>query len=197
MPRAGLSAAAVTEAGATLADEVGFAQLSMGLVAERLGVKTPSLYKHVSSQADLAHRIAVLAANELADAVRDATQGRAGRDALSAGAQAMLTYVRRHPGRYAAGNTARPTGSSDPLVPAVQRVLDSWAAMLRGYQLEPGQEIHALRVLRSTLHGFAMLEMDGGFQIDTPVPDSLTWLINFFDYGLRAATASPGALTRS
>ena len=66
----------------------------MGLLAERLGVKTPSLYKHVAGQADLAHRIAVLAMNELGDAMRDATQGRAGTDALVAGAQAMRTYVR-------------------------------------------------------------------------------------------------------
>jgi AcrR family transcriptional regulator len=85
VPRAGLTPAIVTEAGAALADEVGFAQLSMGLVAERLGVKTPSLYKHVTSQADLVHRIAVQAANELADNIRDATQGRAGSEASPPG----------------------------------------------------------------------------------------------------------------
>ena len=102
-----MAPASVTEAGATLADEIGFDQLSMGLLAERLGVRTPSLYKHVSNQADLAHRIAVLAATELGDALRDATQGRAGSEALTAAAQAMRTYVKEHPGRYAAGNGAR------------------------------------------------------------------------------------------
>ena len=53
MPRAGLGTAAVVAAGADLADEVGFAALTMGRLAERLGVRTPSLYKHVESQADL------------------------------------------------------------------------------------------------------------------------------------------------
>ena len=43
MPRAGLTPAAVTAAGAAFADEIGFASLSMGLLAERLGVKTPAL----------------------------------------------------------------------------------------------------------------------------------------------------------
>ncbi len=85
MPRAGLDPASVTVAGAALVDEIGFDRLSMGLLAERLGVKTPSLYKHVASQADLSHRIAVLAMTELADAIRDATQGRAGKEALVAG----------------------------------------------------------------------------------------------------------------
>jgi AcrR family transcriptional regulator len=168
-----------------LADELGFENLGMGLVAERLGVKTPSLYKHVTSQADLAHRIAVLAMNELADAIRDAIQGRAGNEALVAGAQAMRTYVREHPGRYAAGNVARPTGPDDPIIPAANRVMASWAAMLRGYQLDPDNEIHALRMLRSLLHGFATLEAAGGFQLKTEVDDSFTWMLGFIDHGLR------------
>ncbi len=186
MPRAGLAPASVTEAGAEVADEVGFENFSMGLLAERLGVKTPSLYKHVSSQADLAHRIAVLAMNELADAIRDATQGRAASDALIAGAQAMRTYAREHPGRYAAGNAAHITGPDDPLIPAANRVMASWAAMLRGYQLDPHQEIHALRMLRSILHGFATLESAGSFQVAVDVDDSFAWMISFIDQGLKA-----------
>jgi AcrR family transcriptional regulator len=189
MPKAGLTPAAITEAGAALVDEIGFAQLSMGLTAERLGVKTPSLYKHVTSQAELAHRIAILAMTQCADAIRDATQGRAGRDALVAGAQAMRTFVKEHPGRYAAANAARPIGPDDPLIPASNRVVASWAAMLRGYQIDPGQEIHAVRMLRTVLHGYASLEVAGGFQFSTDVDDSFTWMITFIDHGLQATTA--------
>jgi AcrR family transcriptional regulator len=196
MPRARLTPLSVTAAGAVVIDEIGFENLSMGLVAERLGVKTPALYKHVTSQADLAHRIGVLAMHELADAIRDATQGRAGSDALAAGAQAMRTYVQEHPGRYAAGNAARPTGPDDPLIPGIERVLASWAAMLRGHQLDPSQEIHAMRMLRSVLHGFSTLEAAGGFQIDAPVDDSFTWMIDFLDHGLHAIAASSGTLAR-
>ena len=197
MPRAGLAPASVTEAGAALADEVGFAQLSMGLLAERLGVKTPSLYKHVDGLADLSHRIAVLAAIELGDVLRDATQGRAGRDALVAAAQAMRRYVLEHPGRYAAGNAASVTGPDDPLVPAVTRMLGSLSAVLRGYDLDPAQEIHALRLLRSLLHGFATLEAEGSFQFDTDVDESFTWIVNFVDLGLQqSAPARPASRRR-
>ena len=186
MPRAGLGPASVTEAGAALVDEVGFENLSMGLLAERLGVKTPSLYKHVANQADLAHRIAVLAMTELADTIRDATQGRSGQEALVAGAQAMRRYVLAHPGRNAAGNAALVTGPDDPLVAAIGRVLASWTAMLHGYRLDPDQEIHALRMLRSMLHGFSSLEAIGSFQISTDLDDSFTWMLGFLDQGLRA-----------
>jgi AcrR family transcriptional regulator len=190
MPRARLTPLAVTEAGAALIDEVGFENFSMGLLAERLGVKTPALYKHVAGQADLVRRIAIVSMAEFADAIRDAIQGRAGSDALAAGAQAMRIYVREHPDRYAVADAARPTGPDDPLIPAVNRVVASWAAMLRGYHLDSGQEIHALRMLRSALHGFSTLEAGGGFQIDASVDDSFTWMVDFLDQGLHALTGS-------
>ncbi|WP_051551937.1 TetR/AcrR family transcriptional regulator [Nocardioides sp. URHA0020] len=185
MPRAGLTQAVVTEAGADLVDEVGLDHLSMTLLADRLGVRTPSLYKHVTSHGDLAHRIGVLAMVELGDALGRAIEGRAGGDALTAGALAMRRYVLEHPGRYAAGNLARPTGPDDPLVPATDRVLASWAAMLRSYHLEPTQEIHAMRMLRSLLHGFASLESADGFRIDAAVDSSFAWTISFLDHALR------------
>ncbi|MGD8193543.1 TetR/AcrR family transcriptional regulator [Herbiconiux sp. P18] len=185
MPRAGLDAAAVIEAGALLADEIGLDRLSMSVVAERLGVKAPSLYKHVDSLAALTHGIAVLGATEVGDAVRDATQGRAGGDALAAAAQALRAYVSRHPGRYAATTGVRIDGPDDPLGPAIEKTLGSLSAVLRGYRLDAGDEIHALRMLRSLLHGFATLEAAGGFQLNTDVDDSFLWMIAFLDQGLR------------
>lgn len=186
MPRAGLDATAVTVAGAVLADEIGFARLSMRMVAERLGVKTPSLYKHVQGLDDLTHRIAVLATTELGEALRDATQGRAGGEALTGAAQAIRAYVTQHPGRYAASVGARLTGPDDPLVPARERTLASLAAVLHGYRLGAGDQIHALRMLRSILHGFTMLEASDGFQMSTDVDESFTWMVDFLDEGLRA-----------
>lgn len=191
MPRAGLDPATVVAAAADLADQDGFDQLSMGKVADRLGVRTPSLYKHVAGLADLSHAVAVLAAHEASDAIRDALQGRAGRDALVASARAMRTFVNRHPGRYAAINAARRTGPDDPLNPPTDRFLASFAAVLHGYRIDPAQEVHALRMLRSMVHGFADLELARGFQLDTDVDESFTWLIDFVDHGLRAIVADP------
>lgn len=187
MPRAGLATASVTEAGADLVDELGIAGLSMCRLAERLGVKTPSLHKHVGGQSDLVHRIAVLAATELGDALQEAVAGRPGSDALRAAAQAMRAYVTGHPGRYAAGQSQVPAGVADPLIPAIDRMLGAFAAVLRGYRLDPRQEVHALRMMRSVLHGFTVLEVDGSFRFSTDVDDSFDWMVDFIDRGLRSA----------
>jgi AcrR family transcriptional regulator len=186
VPRAGLDPATVTAAGAALADEVGLPAVTMGLVAERLGVRTPSLYKHVDSLADLQRRIAVLGLTELGEAVRDALQGLAGSDALTAAAQTIRRFVAACPGRYAATIGVEPFGPEDPLAIAGARLMDSLAAVLRGYPIAPGDQIHALRMLRSLIHGFATLQAANGFQLGTETDESFAWLIAFVDRALLA-----------
>ena len=182
MPRAGLTGNDVVASAAGLADEIGFQGVTMGLLASRLGVRSPSLYKHVGGLADLQHRLATLALTELGEVVRDAVQGKAGRDALAAMMIAMRGYVSAHPGRYAATTGAETTGPDDPLEVASARVIASIAAVLRGYGIAEGEMTHAIR---STMHGFAILEASGGFQWDADPDESFEWMIGFIDRGLR------------
>ena len=186
MPRAGLSGGDVVAAAAGLADEVGYAGLSMGLLADRLGVRAPSLYKHVDGLADVQHRLATLALAELGEVIRDAVQGQAGRDALAALLTAVRGYVTAHPGRYLATIGAEPTGPDDPLQAASTRVINSIAAVLRGYGITEDQMTHAIRTIRSTMHGFAILEASRGFQWDADPDESFEWMIRFVDRGLQA-----------
>lgn len=180
-------------AGAALADEIGFSRLTMARLARRLGVQTPSLYRHVAGQDDLARRIAVLAMDEAAGAVGTAIQGYAGRDALAAGMRALRDYVLAHPGRYAATNLAEPHGSDASLVAARDRMEGSLAAILRDYPVDPEDAVHAMRTLRSLFHGFASLEVEGGFRRPTDVGESFEWMIALVERGLRTATPPRGA----
>ena len=192
MPRAGLTPAAVVAAGADLADEVGHADATLVQLAERVGVRTPSLYKHIAGQADLNRRIAALAMDEAADAIGTAIQGLSGRDALAAAARALRDFVVSHPGRYAATTGVRATGPQDPVAVAAARALGPFSAVLRGYDIPPEEMTHALRALRSVFHGFSTLEAGGGFQYSTDVDDSFEWLIALVDQGLRGMTAPEG-----
>jgi AcrR family transcriptional regulator len=185
MPRAGLTAADIVIVAADIADEIGYDNLTMGLVADRLGVRAPSLYKHLDGLADLQHRVATLAISELGEATRDAMLGTAGPDALAAFARAFRTYVVAHPGRYTATIGAEPIGPEDPLFTASARLLDSIAAVLRGYGISPDDMDHALRSIRSTFHGFAALQAANGFQWSADPDESFEWMIHFVDRGLR------------
>ena len=189
MPRAGLGTATVVAAAADLADEVGFAGLTMGELARRLGVRTPSLYKHVAGQEDLHRRVAALALAEVGDAIGAATQGRAGRDALRAAARALRDFVLAHPGRYAATIGIEAGGPEDPVALAEARTLEPFSAVLRGYELDPADMTHALRALRSVFHGFATIESGGGFRWAAGTDESFEWLIDLVDVGLRSRSA--------
>jgi AcrR family transcriptional regulator len=186
LPRAGLTSDDVVTAAAGLIDEIGYQELTMGLLAQRLGVRAPSLYKHVDGLADLQHRIATLAMTELGEAARDAMQGRAGIDALRALLTATRAYVTAHPGRYTATVGAEFTGPDDPLRTASARVLASIAAVLRGYGIGDGEMDHAIRTIRCTIHGFAALQASNGFQWSGDPDESFDWMIRFIDGGLRA-----------
>ncbi|MFI5548051.1 TetR/AcrR family transcriptional regulator [Streptomyces sp. NPDC051815] len=164
MARAGLTAQRVTLAGAELADEVGLDRVSMSQVARRLGVKDASLYAHVRNLEDLRGRIALLAADEKTIRIAEATSGRAGREALVAYADAWREYAHAHPGRYTATQTPI---RIDPELAAhaagPRRAVELTYGMLRAYGLAEPDLTDAVRLLRSTFHGFVALEAAGGF----------------------------------
>ncbi|MCL7424714.1 TetR/AcrR family transcriptional regulator [Streptomyces sp. YS415] len=162
MARAGLTAERLTAAAAELADEAGLEKVSLSALARHFGVKDASLYSHVKSLQDLRTRIALLAGGEMIDRIALAVAGRAGKDALAAFADAYRSYALDHPGRYAA--TQLPvdrTLSADS--PALRRTADITYGMLRAYGLEEPDLTDAVRLLRSTFHGYCALESAGAF----------------------------------
>ncbi|WP_327043760.1 WHG domain-containing protein [Microbispora sp. NBC_01189] len=173
MARAGLTADRVTLIGAELADEVGLEHVTMSAVARRLGVKDASLYAHVRGLEDLRGRIALLAAEEKTIRIAEAIAGRAGKDALVAYANAWREYARDHPGRYTA--TQIPIQIDPELVARAsgpRRAVELTYSMLRAYALDEPDLTDAVRLLRSTFHGFTSLEAAGGFAHSRPAEDS-------------------------
>ncbi|MFE7897629.1 TetR/AcrR family transcriptional regulator [Streptomyces sp. NPDC057424] len=163
MPRAGLTPERLVAAAVELADEVGAEGVTLSALARRFGVKDASLYTHVRSLKDLRARMALLAGGEMIDRIAAAVEGReAGRDTLAAFAAAYRAYALEHPGRYAATqiriDPELVTGS-----PAMRRTADVTYGMLRAYGLEEPDLTDAVRLLRSTFHGYCALESTGSF----------------------------------
>ncbi|MEV6619238.1 WHG domain-containing protein [Streptomyces sp. NPDC051051] len=185
MPRAGLDTSAVVAAGAALADEVGLSGLTMGLLADRLGVRPPSLYKHIGSLHELRHGISVQAKREFAHQLARDSVGRSGPNAVRAFADSYRHWALEHPGRYAATVPAPVAGDEeDRLVSeaALQVLLD----VLAGFGLPHARVVDSARALRSALHGFVTLEAAGGFQMPRDVTRSFHFLIDTLIAGFQA-----------
>jgi AcrR family transcriptional regulator len=150
----------VTGVAVGLIDEHGADALTLAAVANRTGVATPSLYKHVHNLAELRDRIAVRVFDELAQRVAAAVLGRSGEDALRAAMWAYRSYVVDHPKRYAAMPQQPP--DNPQVAAAANRLLEVTIAVLRGYGLEGSAAIHAARCLRATAHGFAPCRRPAG-----------------------------------
>ncbi|WP_422735679.1 TetR/AcrR family transcriptional regulator [Micromonospora sp. WMMD729] len=184
MDRPGLTPERLTRAGAELADEVGFDQVTVSALARRFDVKVPSLYSHLKNSQDLRIRIALFALEELADRVADAVAGRAGRDALTAFAGAYREYARDHPGRYAAARLRLDPESA--ATSAGVRHAQLARAILRGYGLDEPDATHAVRMLGSVFHGYVSLELAGGFEHSAPnALESWEWIVDSLDAMLR------------
>ncbi|WP_328685677.1 TetR/AcrR family transcriptional regulator [Streptomyces sp. NBC_01261] len=188
MARAGLTPERLTLAGAELADEVGFDQVTVSALARRFDVKVASLYSHLKNSQELKTRIALFALEELADRVSDAVAGRAGKDALAAFAEAYRDYARKHPGRYAAARLRL-----DPETAAASagvRHSQMTRAILRGYDLTEPDQTHAVRMLGGVFHGYVSLELAGGFDHSEPdARESWAWVVDSLDELLRNRAA--------
>jgi AcrR family transcriptional regulator len=183
MPRAGLDAEAVVAAAAALADADGLAQLTLARLAAALGIRTPSLYAHVEGIGDLLVQLGARGARELTVVLQVAAAGRARGDALRAVSLAYREYAHAHPGTYAAMQVA----SDNPEFQAAgAEVVGLIVSVLRGYDLKDESAIHAVRAIRSALHGFVSLEREGGFGLPVDIDASYDNLVTMLDAGLAA-----------
>jgi len=188
VPRAGLNRGLVVEHALAVVDEGGprgFETLSLSAVAARTGVAVPSLYKHVGSLEDLKTAVATVAVRELAAALAGATIGLAKEDALRALAGAYREFARRAPGRYAATQRAAGAGQED-LAQAAAETVAVTVSVLRGFGLPPERSIDAVRVVRSALHGFVVLESGGGFGLPNDLDQSFGVLVDTLVSGIRS-----------
>lgn len=162
MARAGITPDRLTAAAADLADEVGFESVTLSALARHFGVKDASLYSHVKNLQELRTRVALLAGAEMIDRIAVAVAGRAGKDALAAFAGAYREYALERPGRYAA-TQIRIDQALVADSPDLRRTAEITYGMLRAYGLEEPDLTDAVRLLRSTFHGYCALEASGGF----------------------------------
>ncbi len=186
--RVGLDKATVVEAAARLVDEEGIEQLTLGRLAERLGVRTPSLYNHVAGLPGLKRDLALYCLRDLLDRILRTTIGKSQAEAIFALANTYRAYARETPGRYSLTLQAPEPGDQE-LQAAAQQLVDVLRAVLAPYKLSDEEAIHAIRSLRSIVHGFSSLEVAGGFRMPVDLDASFQWLINLFLAGLRWSMA--------
>ena len=181
-----LDTALVVQTAADLIEAEGLEELSLGRLAKQLNVQTPSLYNHVEGLPGLYRELALLSTRGLGERMGAAAIGKSGPAAVLAVAEAYRAYVKDHYGLYLTG--LRSSGQQAPIDVALQaaqeRVVQIALAVIASFGLQGDDALHAVRGLRSIVHGFATLEVAGGFGLPLDCDESFRRLVTAFIDGL-------------
>ena len=146
----------LVDAARALLDEEGSDGVSMRRVAERVGIRAPSIYKHVADKQELEAALVSDGFEELTAAFGEALEG--ADDRLGAVAVAYRAFGREHPHLYRL-MTARPL-PRDRLEPGVEN------AAARPLLDALDGDADAARAVWAFAHGMTILELDGRFPPD-------------------------------
>ena len=191
--RAGLSKTAVVNAAAQLVNEEGVEALTLNRLAGKLGIQTPSLYNHIDGLPGLLQELALLNTHLLGECLAKAAIGRSGPQALMEVAQAYRAYIKENPGLYLA--SLRASRNQQPvnslLESAEGRVVEIVLAVMTSFGLAGEDALHAVRALRSLVHGFSTLELAGGFGLPLDCDESFRRLLKMLVKGLTTPGTQP------
>ena len=190
VPRAGLNTDRVRRRGGGAGRRGGSDQLSLSALAARLGVRQPSLYKHVASLDALLQLIAMRGKAEFGDVLGRAAIGLARDDAVVAMARAWRAWAHDHPGRYQIAQRAPAPGDTGHQAVA-DRTVQVMTTVMAGYGLHGDDAIDAVRAFRSALHGFVSLEACGGFGMPFSVDRSFDRLVSALATALLTWSTAP------
>ncbi len=182
-PRKGLDTTAVLLKAVEIADRDGFDAVTVAALGKALGVRPPSLYNHVAGLPEL-HKLMVAAGYErLLERMTQAAAGRSENLAIHAMSNEYRQFAKDHPGLYEA--MMRAVDFEDPdLRRRAEAVVALVVQVLVPYGLDKDDALHAVRGLRSILHGFTSLERSGQFGLPLDLDESFRRLVDTFLAGL-------------
>ncbi|MDQ0203920.1 TetR/AcrR family transcriptional regulator [Pectinatus haikarae] len=185
--RAKLSTAAIVETAAKIADENGLDTVTLTYIAAKLNIKKQSLYNHIDSLFHLKCELVIYANAHLKQYLTHAAIGQSRDDAVLEVAKAYRQFALIFPGQYQAIISLAWECKEDEKFKAASRdLMDVLFKVLSQYQLRDEYLTHAVRGLRSIMHGFVSLEASGWFHQPITKEDSYLLLVQTFIYGVEA-----------
>jgi AcrR family transcriptional regulator len=187
--RPGLDRAKIVEAAVEIIDAEGSDALTLNRLASAVGVKVPSLYNHMDGLPGLQRELSLLSTRRLRERVTQVVVGKSGPAALRALAHSYRGFAKESPGLYLAGVRSSVGTADAELEDEQARLVGLVLAVVSSFGLEGDAAVHAVRGLRSLVHGFVTLEIAGGFGMPLDCDQSFAMLVDIFISGLEARGA--------
>lgn len=175
-PRRKIDLDTILQVSIKIADEEGIHAVTMATLAKKLTIRPPSLYNHIDGLPELRKKLAIVGFTRLYIMMKEQTADISGDEAIIALSKAYVAFVRLHPGLYEA--TLLDAANQDSEVKhAGEKIVSTVLEALGNYNLGEQESIHAVRALRSILHGFASIEKNNGFGMPIDLDESLDYMV--------------------
>lgn len=184
-PKVGLDLETILEEAGELADQYGMQEVTLANLAKKLMIRPPSLYNHFDGLPGLRKQLAIYGIERINEELANAAIGVSGTEAVIAISKAYVNFARKHPGIYEATLFA-PDPEDEDVQRAGTKLVDLTVRVLKAFHLEGDYALHAVRGLRSILHGFSSLEQRRGFKLSLDLDESLEIVIRAFLNGIVA-----------
>ncbi|WP_407270932.1 TetR/AcrR family transcriptional regulator [Radiobacillus sp. PE A8.2] len=183
-PRIGLTADMIVQVAIDIANKEGTHAVTIASVAKQLNVRPPSLYNHISGLTELHRSMTLKGLIQLHDTLVNATKDHQREAAITALTKGYMSFARKHKGLYEATLDA-PKEKDLEITQASEKIVALVLQTLAYLELNEENALHAVRGLRSILHGFASLEQHGGFGIPLDIDESINYTIQTLLRGLK------------
>jgi len=148
----------VIQTAAEIADKDGLAGVSLKAVAEKLAIRTPSLYNHIDSLDGLLREMAHRGMREMNARMLQAAVGQSGDAAIKSVSTAYLEYMIAHPGVYEAIQWALWHGSAET-AEIFEQYKSLLVKLILSCRLKNPDTGEILNVLTGFLHGYCTMQL--------------------------------------
>ncbi len=170
----------ILEAAIGCVEEDGVGGFGVNAVARRLGIKPPSLYNHVKNGDELALLVVVEGNWRMLRFMESRVKGVEGGEALGVLMCAMREWAHEHEALYMLMSQHSPDPASVEFKPVLELMFALFSEALLACGVKESEHVHALRMLRSMMHGFILLEAGSQFALAEDVTESFEWMIARF-----------------
>lgn len=167
-----VSKALVIETASKIADEQGLNSLSLKAVAEKLNVRTPSLYNHIESLDDLLREVAHKGMRSMNEQMAQAAIGKSGDTALKGVSVEYLNFIIEHPGVYETIQWATWHGTEET-AQIFGNYIKILSTIISSYNFPSESTNEILNLFTGFFHGFTTLQVRYAFSDPQKVRDEL------------------------
>ncbi len=177
MQKRNLTKEKIIQATFLLADEIGLNQVTFPKIAEKLGIKYPSLYNHFTNMDNLKIEMTVFLLKELNLKLMQRLIGKSGEDAIREFAYVYRDFAFQNKTAYGLFMNIPGTENED-ITRLVKETGGIIQQVLGFYIKDETCLVHKVRELRSFLHGFVSLYSLGYLHGSVSPEDSFQMMID-------------------